>query len=465
MRRLTHLLLVPAFMWTAPCTALAGEADIVADIASFRSTPAEPGSPDSRDQRLELVARIRSDPAFDWTEVSDYLHRAARFEPFKPATRSIRVPLESGEQRGVRIRIPKSYDPVRAWPLIIAYHGSGGNAKDFVKYVEWLLGAHADDFLIAAPHEYRQTVIDLPNRTRDEHPRVWRAVKRTVHVDSDRVYVLGYSAGAFASWTFAVTRADQLAGAVPIAGIFCVPSEGDLWDSFIPNFAHMPVLNVWGANDMSRIGGFGGRRTDGHIATLNRRLQALCESRELDVVNIEMADRAHPDVAPPREELLRLLSRNRVQYPASIDHTFRFIDHAKAYWLEGNTWEGESWDATFHQESLARFNAKPREETEEVIVQSVRGRLGRLRGQIDGQDISVTREHVGSVTIWFGEKMIDWSQPVTVTVDNRKVFEGRLERDLYLCLYHALRTYDYDRLRFAGLRIDDKGRTMILDHE
>jgi len=465
MRRFACLLIASALICVPPRTGLAGEGDIIADIAFFRSTPAEPGAPDSHDQRLELVTRIQSDPTFDWSKVSDYLHRADRFEPFKPATRAIRVPLESGEQRGVRIRIPKSYDPTRAWPLIIAYHGGGGNAKDFLKYVEWLLGAHADDCLLPAPHQYRQTVIDLPSRSQDEHPSVWRAIKRTVHVNSDRVYVLGYSAGAFASWTFAVTRADQLAGAVPIAGIFSVPSEGDLWDSFIPNFAHMPVLNVWGADDMSRIGGFGGRRADGHITTLNRRLQALCESRKLDVVNLEMADRGHPDVAPPREELLRLLSRTRVQYPAKIDHTFRFIEHAKAYWLEGNTWEGESWDAAFHKETLARLNAEPREETEEAIVQSVRARLGRLRGEIDGQEVSVTRQHVGSVTIWFGEKMIDWSQPVTVSVDDRKVFEGRLERDLYMCLHHALRTYDYDRLRFAGLRIDKQGQAAIVDHD
>lgn len=36
MRRLTFGLLVSALMWAAPRPALAGEADIIADIAAFR---------------------------------------------------------------------------------------------------------------------------------------------------------------------------------------------------------------------------------------------------------------------------------------------------------------------------------------------------------------------------------------------------------------------------------------------
>ena len=84
--------------------------------------------------------------------------------------------------------------------------------------------------------------------------------------------------------------------------------------------------------------------------------------------------------------------------------------------------------------------------------------LGELRGEIDGQTLRVERRHLEELTVWLGDGMVDWSRPVRLELDGATVFEGKVERDLAVCLNEAARTRDFDRLRWAGLRVDGRGR-------
>jgi hypothetical protein len=98
----------------------------------------------------------------------------------------------------------------------------------------------------------------------------------------------------------------------------------------------------------------------------------------------------------------------------------------------------------------------------EARARAVRGRLGELRGEINGQEIKVHRKKISELTVWIGDGMIDWDQPILLKVNGRKAFEGGLTPDLYVCLTQAARTYDFDRLRWAGLRFKSGSRTKVV---
>jgi hypothetical protein len=51
---------------------------------------------------------------------------------------------------------------------------------------------------------------------------------------------------------------------------------------------------------------------------------------------------------------------------------------------------------------------------------------------------------------------------VTVELAGRRVFSGILRPDLAVCLSQAARTLDFDRLRWAGLRIDAHGKAEVV---
>jgi hypothetical protein len=98
----------------------------------------------------------------------------------------------------------------------------------------------------------------------------------------------------------------------------------------------------------------------------------------------------------------------------------------------------------------------------QATVRAIRGRLGELRGEINGQRIDVYRKRISELTIWIGDGMIDWTRPVSLKVNGRKAFDGQLSPDLFVCLTQAARTYDFDRLRWAGLRFKSGSRTKVV---
>jgi predicted esterase len=347
----------------------------------------------------------------------------------------------------VTLRVPRGYDTGRPWPLIYALHGSGGDAESIVAYVEKVLGDDVDSFVIAAPSDYEQFAIQAQAPPTREHLDVLLAVKKACRIDSDRVYLTGYSRGGHGSWTVGILYADQFAGIIPVAGTLVLPEADRLWDAFLPNVSSTHVLNVWGADDRLMDDG----RTlalDGGIAGLNRKLRSVVQRLELPVESIEDPERGHGGVAPPLPELRRMLSRRRIAFPPRVEHAFRAECQASAYWLEGREWTGRAWG-----DDAINVEMKENEEPGEAIARAIRARLGRIEGAVEGNTVTVKRKNLKELMVWFQDGMVDWSRPVVIRAGGRVAFEGTIEPRLSVCLREIARTYDFQRLRWAAVRI------------
>lgn len=408
--------------------------------------------------RAGLAESIAADPAYDRTKVSQWLHAAATF-PERPAgSHTLTIDLRGGDQRQVALRIPMNYNPRRPWPLLYVLHGMGGSSAGILSYFERVLGPRVDEFVLAAPQHYQEHVVHDAWPPTGEHAALLDRLRREMHIDSDRVYVAGYSKGGHTTWTLAVLYADRFAAALPIAGTFLLPEVDQLWDVFLPNVRHLPVLGVWGAGD-TLAGTRGEESPEGGIAGLNRRLKQLAGDLKLPIVMIEDPDKGHGGVIPPAEALADLLQRRRVHYPTDVEHTFRHIDQAQAYWIEGHEWRGDQWT-----DKLPPVRLRPDEDPNKpedlraALVRTFRASLGELTGKVEGQLIDVRRRKVTELTIWIGDGMIDWDQPVTIKVSGRQLFQEKLEPNLLLCLSEAARTYDFDRLRWAGFHFRSGSR-------
>ncbi len=421
----------------------ADEAAILADMRAFFET-------EDTARRVELAERIEQDPAYDRAQVRAWLHRAGLFTALRPGKLDIQVPLNAGGTRTVVLRIPKDYDPTRPWPLIYALHGMGGHAADIIGYVQHLLGDDVEKYVIAAPDRYADTAIHQNEwPPTGEHSAALLKIRQTVHVDSDRVFVLGYSMGGHTSWTLAMLYADQFAGAIPLAGSFTMIVAEKLWETFLPNVADLPVLCVWGADDTKD----NDRREspEGGIAGMNRKLRELTGRLPLPVTMIELPDTGHGGVVPPADELAKILAGTRVQYPRKVEHAFRHLCQGSAYWLEAHRWTGEQW--TDKKRTIVLREGEPNLDLDELAAREYRSLLGALSGAIDGQEIRVHRKKINELTVWIGDGMIDWDQPVVLKTGDKEPFEIKLQPDLYICLAQAARTWDFDRLRWAGIRV------------
>ena len=58
---------------------------------------------------------------------------------------------DKSTEKRVWLSVPHDYDPDQRWPLIIALHGAGGNARWMMDYTLGLLKDRASEFIVAAP--------------------------------------------------------------------------------------------------------------------------------------------------------------------------------------------------------------------------------------------------------------------------------------------------------------------------
>lgn len=419
-----------------------------ADEAAIRSALRSYfGSADAA-RRAEFVRQIEGDAAYSPEKLSAWLHDCGLFEPLASPRSEIPAQLADGRTLPITLRVPSAYRPDRAWPLLYALHGTGGDGESIIRFLERLLGARADEFVIAAPSGYASFEFKSPTGTTGEHVAALIEIRKRVNVDSDRVLVTGYSRGGHASWSLAIAQPDLLAASMPLAGTFIIPEYDQLFEVFLPNIAALPVFAVWGKNDVL---GPGGRASDdGGIAALNRTLLAQAAKLKLPLTGVELPDKGHGDVAPPADVLEKFLAARRVRTPTKVLQKLRVIDEGGAYWIEPLMWSESWWSERPLQITLRETDSVDDERA--AVGRAVRNLLGQVSGTITAQQIRVDRKRVSEFVIWLGDDMIDWERPVQVRVGTTRIHDGLLQRDLGLCLSQADRTRDFERLRWAGLR-------------
>lgn len=412
---------------------------------------ADPGA------RAAIAGRISGRPDYRPARLRELLHAGVPFDDLRAGTRTITVDAGAEGPRPVTLVLPEGYRSDRAWPLVYALHPSGEPAERWAEQVRRLLGERAREFVIASP-EYRQNYIAVKPPFVAEHAIILDAVARLVHVDANRVYAFGYSKGGFAAWYVTVYFADRFAGTVVLAAGFDVaPGPDGFWRQLVSNVAHVPVLNAWGSRDPLVIRDLA-EKPAGTFAESNRWFAREVRGLGLPITNIEVPDAEHFQMPPPMSAVWETLARRRVVDPERVTHTFRHLHQSSAYWLEGVAWSGPPWGDPWP----ARVAAKPGESDASVLARTLEPLLGRLTGARDGQAVRVTRTHIGDVVVWFGERSIDWDQPVTIEVDGRAVFTGRLAPDAGLALARAKATMDFERLCFAGIRVSASGDASVV---
>lgn len=433
---------------------LAGEGAIVAKLKQYFDAP-ESANP-------KLVREIAQDPAFDFKKLSGWLHAADLWQPLPAGQTTITVPLRRDETRRVVLRIPEGYEPGKPMPLIYALHGTGGNAEQIIAYVEQILPEDLREaYIIAAPDQYEDVVLHERWPLLEEHPMILTAIRRKVHIDSNRVYALGYSRGGHAAWTLAVLHPEEFAACIPLAGTLLMPDVDLLWPEFLPAVAQTHVFCVYGADDT--VGDAGAASPQGGIAGMNRLLAEQCRKEKLAVKFVELAGVGHGGVRPSEELVRKALTCKRDPYPKQVCKAFRHLAQTDTWWIEGHEWRGEEWTDAPLQVALPANAANNDAARRKALLNAYRQRLGELSGKIDGQTVDVRRKRIGVLTVWFGPESVDFAQPVTAKVSGKKRFEGVLEPDLQVCLQQAARNWDFDRLHVAGLRFNPPARMQVVN--
>ncbi len=215
-----------------------------------------------------MLSACVAKPTMPAAEIVSIQSNEAQLEKYN-AQRIVAAPaslFEAGQfmaSNGVQLQF-RHYRPSQAaaqkLPLILMLHGSGAIGADNEKQLGWFARswAHPD---IAPQFPAHVLVPQLPARGADYFPasdagesysiarppllatfELVEQMRRRDDVDSQRIYVVGFSMGASGAWNAAALRPDLFAAAVPIAGI--APAR-----NLAPALANTPILIVHGNAD------------------------------------------------------------------------------------------------------------------------------------------------------------------------------------------------------------------------
>jgi len=155
--------------------------------------------------------------------------------------------------------VPTSYDPNRAYPLLIGLHGLGGDEWSFWQAENGLLArlAETHGYIVATPLGYNRTspygrtrlFPDPAQRRQFEWSEkdvlnVLELVRKEYHIDDSRIYLMGHSMGGGGTWHLAAQYPHLWAAIAPIAPGFNISREE------MQRLRHIPVLLTHGDQDV-----------------------------------------------------------------------------------------------------------------------------------------------------------------------------------------------------------------------
>ena len=151
-----------------------------------------------------------------------------------------------GLARRYILHIPPSYSDTGgadATPLVLLFHGSGGNAREIARYTGLPAKADRAGFIAVMPQGLRTTLIPEPDwnfTTLGPHhgpgepddvafiDDLLDALELQLCIDSARVFSTGFSAGAHLSVRLACDLSDRIAAIAPVSGVYFPPFSPDL---------------------------------------------------------------------------------------------------------------------------------------------------------------------------------------------------------------------------------------------
>ena len=155
-----------------------------------------------------------------------------------------------GHDRAYCLYVPREYTPEKAWPLIVALHGSGERGEDGLLQTDVGIGRairrHADRFpcLVLMPQcAVKSHWKGAWDKSKDEITAEIAQTRKEFRIDPDRTYLTGLSMGGFATWTYGAEHVTEFAALMPVCG------GGDTKDA--KTLSQVPIWAFHGAEDSS----------------------------------------------------------------------------------------------------------------------------------------------------------------------------------------------------------------------
>ncbi len=334
------------------------------------------------------------------------------------------------------VQLPPEYDPTRHYPTILALNGAYNSAQQELDFWAGSQQRNADGE-VAGPrrgqamrHGFITIAVDWQKPQQSayeyslrEHEAVLTCLRdacRRFGIDTNRVFLTGHGLGGDATWDFALAHPDVWAGAIPFVARArkYVPHY---WD----NAEYVPFYFVAGELD--------GKKMSQNAPVLNKFLRERFETTV-----VEFLGRGQEPFQDEIHNLFDWMGRHiRARAPKEFScKTMRPWDNF-FWWIEGRDFPGTVAPSNWPQRS-----ARPTE----------------VQGKRLANNGLAARTASKQTTIWLSPDVVDFSAPVRVTLNGRRVtsVQGHIQPQLEVLLEDVRTRADRLRPFWAKLEVSAK---------
>ena len=161
--------------------------------------------------------------------------------------------VHDGIVREYVLHVPNSYTGTSAVPLVINFHGFGGNVREYMNYADMRPVAEADTFILVYPQgsylngssHWNPCPPGGDNKSNaDDFGFIEDMIKEIsthYNIDMKRIYAVGYSNGGMMAYGLANYKSELIAAVASVSGT--------MLDCIGPTSHPMPVLDLHGTSD------------------------------------------------------------------------------------------------------------------------------------------------------------------------------------------------------------------------
>lgn len=401
----------------------------------------------SADEEARAVAGLR-DLGDVSVELAAVLAQEGPFYEPQPAGEQARRIAVAGDSVEYYLVVPSGYDPRRAHPLLVACHGKGGDGRRFSR--RWRRACLEHGYLLACPTDpFGERGYGARPLERALVLATVEDVARTYHIDPDRVFLTGTSAGGHQAWDVGLHHADRFAGIIPEAG-FPV-HEGGALTRYLYLQNAVPGLGIYS------IAG----ELDGVVRPIveeaHRRLEDLGVEARLTVV----PGVGHGYYPSEDEKVFAWMEpRRRNPNPRSVFKRLHHLTQGRAWWVEVTALADPEWDSSKPVKLRGVF--KP-DISKAQVVELARAQLAQdlpwVRASVDTDNlITVTAGGVARLVVRLSPRLVDFSRPVRIEVNGSVLWEEVVTPEVGVMLGEMKRTWDLGRVYPAAVECDLVGK-------
>ena len=315
--------------------------------------------------------------------------------------------------------IPETYDATQSYPVEFMLHG-GVSRPEWDPGGEWWRRGYdslkKEDRIVVVPAAWNTAFWWFDNQA-DNLPSILKELKQIYNVDDNRVTLSGVSDGGTGAYFFAFKQSTEWAAFFPYIGhpgVLRNPQSGPGYKLYFENLMSRPLYIVNGENDPLY-----------PVSSIEPFIKILQEAN-IGHVFRAIEDGGHntnwlPDEQPMIEQFK--LDNPRVPFPSEL------------------RWVADRSD---------RYNRNLWLRIEELTAE---GQPGIMTVNKEGNSFTITAESVDAFTLLLSPEQVDFSEEVSVVVNGRPIFIGKVEQDMNTLLDWVVRDHDKSLLYTAALSL------------